>query len=77
MVASGASLVVTMLLFPIKEHVSLVYERDARLVDDPIDELPLWEQGWQEVKLFLGFVAVQGGLLWMGYFPGRGLHLAA
>jgi hypothetical protein len=68
--AIAASLmVVQILLFPVKEQLSATFERQARppLTDEPQREFPLWFQAWEEVKLFLIFVAAQGSIFWIGY----------
>jgi hypothetical protein len=66
-IVTGSLMVVTVTLFLVKEHLSLVYEQDARLLDGAeLRELPLWEQGWQELKLFAFYLAVQASLFWMG-----------
>jgi MFS family permease len=69
-IVGGSLLLVTVLLFYVKEIVSASYEEDAKLCDEPMEELPLWEQGWQEIKLFLFFVAVQASIFWIDYYPG-------
>jgi len=69
-VIGGSLLLVTVLLFYVKELVSASYETDAKLCDEPIRELPLWMQGWEEAKLFLLFVAVQASIFWIDYYPG-------
>jgi hypothetical protein len=67
--SGGATFAVTLLLFPVKERVSSSYERAARLVADPIEELPLAVQAWQETKVFLVFVGAQATVFWIGYRP--------
>lgn len=72
--AIAASLMVVQLtLFPLKEQVSLALEQDARLVDEPIDEHPVWMQAWEELKLLAMMLAAQGTIFWIGYTsdPGR------
>jgi hypothetical protein len=66
-VITAALLVVQATLFPIKEQVSAALERDANLVDEPIEEFPIWFQAWEEIKLFLALVAAQGSIFWLGY----------
>ena len=66
---TSSLMVVTLTLFPIKEKLSASFESGARLVDEPMREHPLWEQGWQEIKLFLLFVAVQGTIFLIGLLP--------
>ena len=73
-----ALMAVTVLLFPVKELLSAAYERDGRLLPGEVmREHPLWLQGWQEIKLLMLFVAVQGTIFWLGYLPHRGTTTAA
>ena len=65
----GSLLMVSLLLFPVKEMLSASFEREAQLIDDPIGEHPLWEQAWEEIKLFLAYIAIQGTVFWIGYSP--------
>ncbi len=69
----GSLLLVQLLLFPVKEQVSATFEREASLVAELPNEHPLWFQAWEEVKLFLAFLAAQGSIFWLGYSrdPGR------
>jgi hypothetical protein len=78
-IATGGLLAVTLLLFPLKELVSTSFERGARLLgDEPIRELPLWEQAWQEAKLLAILLAAQGSLFWLGLLGGpTGSRIAA
>ncbi len=63
----AALLVVQITLFPLKEMVSASLEQDAMLVDEPVEEHPLWFQAWEEAKLFLAMIAAQGTIFWVGY----------
>lgn len=73
-----ASLVaVTVLLFPVKEWLSASFERHGRLTREPAREHPLHRQAWQEIKLFLLFIAVQGTIFMLGYPPVPALKTAA
>lgn len=73
-----ASLVaVTVLLFPVKEWLSASFERHAGLTDQPAREHPLLQQAWQESKLFLLFIAVQGAIFLLGYPPVPALKTSA
>ncbi len=74
---TGALLLVTLLLFPIKEMLSASFEKEAALIDDPVREHPLWLQAWEEVKLFLAFLAIQGSVFWIGYSPSSWRGIAA
>lgn len=67
---TASLMAVSLLLFPIKELVSASFETRGNLLDGlAIHEHPLWEQGWQEVKLVLLYVAVQGTIFWLGFLP--------
>jgi hypothetical protein len=70
-------LVVQITLFPLKEHVSLMVEKDNTLTDDPIAEHPLWFQAWEEVKLFVAMLAAQGTIFWIGYSQNSGRRVLA
>jgi hypothetical protein len=60
-------MVVTITLFPVKEKVSASLEEEARLLDEPCNEYPLWFQALEEAKLFLAMLAAQGTIFWIGY----------
>lgn len=60
-------MVVTITLFPIKEKVSATLEVEAKLLDEPFDEHPLWFEALEEAKLFLAMLAAQGTIFWIGY----------
>lgn len=68
-IVTGAILLVTMLLFPLKEKVSAVYESDGKLTPHEIKEFPLWLQGLEEFKLLILYLAVQLSIIWLGYPP--------
>ena len=72
-----ALVVVSLLLFWLKEMVSASFEEGAGLVPESGKELPLLEQGWQEVKLFLFVIAAQGTIFWIGYRPEPSFRTAA
>lgn len=76
-VVAGGLLLTTMTLFAVKETVSQSLEKRGRLTDRPMSEHPLWEQGWEEVKLFVLFIAVQSCIFWIGYHPGETRATAA
>ncbi len=70
-VIAGSLLLVTILLFYVKERLSASFEEGANLTGRPMHELPLWLQAWEEIKLFLMFLAVQASIFWLDYYPGR------
>ncbi|CAN5915543.1 hypothetical protein BH11MYX2_BH11MYX2_34570 [soil metagenome] len=59
--------VVTISLFPLKEHVSAVFEEDLALTTDPVKEHPLWFQGLEELQLMIVMLALQATIFWIGY----------
>lgn len=67
--ANGALVLVSVLLFPLKERLSAAYEEDARLCGRPFRELPLVVQGTQELKLLVLFVTAQLVVFRVGYAP--------
>jgi hypothetical protein len=68
------SLMIVTLLFPLKEHVSAVFEEELGLTTDPVKEHPLWFQGLEELQLMIVMVALQATIFWIGYSdePWRG-----
>ncbi len=76
-VTTGALMMTTLLLFPVKEFLSASFETEARLVDEPVVEHPLLMQGWEEVKLFVFWLAVQMQIFWIGYHPGAWREVVA
>ena len=68
-VVLASLMAVTLVLFPVKEQLSAAFESGARLVADPVKEHPLWEQGWQEVKLLALVTALQGTIFLLGFLP--------
>jgi hypothetical protein len=75
--ASGTLVVVAVLLFPVKEKLSAVFEQESGLTGQPVDEFPLWRQGLEELKLLILYAAAFAGIFWIGYAPGAGRKLAA
>jgi len=69
-IIAGSLLLVTVLLFYVKEMLSASFEQGANLTGKPMRELPLWLQAWEEIKLFLLFLGVQGSIFWIDYYPG-------
>jgi len=66
----GASLVVaSVFLFPIKEKFSEYFEREAGYQNGAKEEFPLWEQGIEEARILLLYLAAQCVILWIGYYP--------
>ncbi len=66
---SGALLLVSAVLFPVKEKLSATFEREADLTSAPGRELPLWMQAWEEGKLVFLYATAQMSILWIGYPP--------
>jgi hypothetical protein len=65
----GSLVLLSMLLFPVKERVSSSFETGARLVKEPFRELPLWLQALEELNLFVLYVTAQMCIFWVGYPP--------
>lgn len=65
----GTLVLLSVLLFPLKEQVSKTFERESRLTGEPIRELPLWLQAVEETQLFLLFLTAQMTIFWIGYPP--------
>lgn len=74
---SGTLVLTSVLLFPLKERVSAAFERGSKLTDAEPRELPLRVQGWQELSLLLLVLALQLGIIWLGYPPDPTRKLAA
>lgn len=68
-VVAGALVLVSLLLFPVKERLSASFEARNRLTDAPHRELPLWRQGLEELKLLLLYVTAQMLIFRLGYHP--------
>lgn len=66
----GAALMVSsLLLFPVKEHLGLAFEREAGLTGRTPREFPLWYQAWEEIKLFLLYTALSFLIIRLGHTP--------
>jgi hypothetical protein len=76
-VASLAGLLVTLLLFPLKSRISASYDAERGLAPEPPQEMTLRVEAWEEVKLFLAFLALQASLFWLGYFEIPALKVIA
>ena len=62
-------LLISLVLFHVKERLSFGFERDLQLIDDPANELPLMVEFWEEVKLFLFYITMTMSLFWVAYHP--------
>ena len=67
--ASGSLLLVSLVLFPLKEKLSATFEAEAELTDRPALEFPLWYQGLEEIKLVILYATVFMVIFWVGYHP--------
>ena len=66
--ALGLSLlVVTITLFPLKEHLSHSFESENELTEDDVDPLPLKAEAWEESKLLLLYTTLFMSVFWVGY----------
>ncbi|MCB9555447.1 MAG: hypothetical protein H6707_05035 [Deltaproteobacteria bacterium] len=75
--ASGTLVMISLLLFPIKERLSATYERENELLAGDHHEFPLWFQGLEEVKLALLYATAFMTIFWIGYHPHPTRKLAA
>ncbi len=66
---SGTLVLISIALFWLKEMAGAAYEVDRDLTGEPIEELPLWEQGYEELKLFILYLTAQMTIIWVGYHP--------
>lgn len=72
-----ALLTVSLFLFPLKEKISLSFELEKNLVAEKPSEHPLWYQAWEEIRLFVFFIAAQATIFWLGYHTHPYRKLAA
>lgn len=66
-IVTGALLLVSVTLFPLKEQLSKSFETTNRLTGEPICEHPLWYQGLEELKLVLLYLTAQMVIFKIGY----------
>ena len=76
-IVSGAMILVSALLFPVKEKLSEAVERDGQLTDGAHLPLPWWRQGLEELLLVVVYAAGFAGIFWIGYAPEPGRKLLA
>jgi len=69
MAVAGSVLLVSILLFPIKEKLSYTYESQGKLSEDEVDPLPLHLEAWEETKLVCLYAAMMMSIFWVGYHP--------
>lgn len=69
MILSGSLVVASIFLFPIKEKFSASFEKDSEFNNGKPHEFPLLYQAWEEIKLFIFYLAAQGVIFWIGYYP--------
>ena len=68
--ALAASLIlVTITLFPLKEHLSHAFEEDGELTEEEVDPVPLHLEAWEELKLVLLYATFFMSVFWVGYSP--------
>lgn len=69
MILSGSVIAASVLLFPLKEKCSAVYEVESGLSSGSTEEFPLLLQALEETKLVLLYLTAQLSILWIGYYP--------
>jgi hypothetical protein len=68
-ILSGSLLIASIFLFPLKEKLSHIFERESRLYIGEYEEFSLLQQGIEEFKLILVYACAQSVILWIGYYP--------
>lgn len=76
-VLGGTLLLISVLLFPVRERLSATYEREAGLAPDDGREFPLWFQALEEGKLVVLYLTAQMTIFWVGYGPDPGRRALA
>jgi hypothetical protein len=69
MAVAGSVVLVSITLFPLKEHLSHSYEKEAGLTDESVNPLPLHVEAWEETKLLLLYATCFMSVFWVGYHP--------
>jgi hypothetical protein len=77
MAVAAGLVIVSITLFPVKERLSEVFERDANLLDEEPASLPLWVEAVEELKWLLIYLTFAAALFWLGYYPGEWRDSAA
>ncbi|MCA9672481.1 MAG: hypothetical protein KC503_43100 [Myxococcales bacterium] len=75
--ASATLVLVSLLLFPIKERLSASFEQDAELTGKPKDEFPTWFQALEEIKMIVIYLTGFMVIFWIGYHPSPARKMAA
>lgn len=69
LIISGSLVLASIFLFPIKEKLSAVFEKEGNYQNGPVEEFSLLTQGVEESKLLLIYLTAQMLILWIGYYP--------
>lgn len=69
MAVAGSVILVSITLFPLKEHLSYSYEKEAGLTAESVKPLPLHVEAWEETKLVLLYLTCMMSIFWIGYHP--------
>jgi hypothetical protein len=69
MAVAGSVVLVSITLFPLKEHLSHSYEKEAGLTAESVKPLPLHIEAWEETKLVLLYLTCMMSIFWVGYHP--------
>ncbi len=75
---TGGMLLVSVLLFPLKERASATFERDSQITAHMRwREPPLWRLGLEELWLLVLYGALSSLSFWIGYGGGEGRRITA
>ncbi len=69
LILSSSLVASSVILFPIKEKLSSVFEREMKYPNGETDEFSLWHQALEETRLLLFYLTAQLCILWIGYYP--------
>ena len=69
LIISTSFILASVFLFPIKEKLSQVFERESNFHSGEYQEFSLFQQAIEESKLLLFYFSIQSLILWIGYYP--------
>lgn len=69
MILNGSLVMASIILFPIKERCSFLFEQDLQKNHSSASELPLWLQALEETKLLFLYITAQSIIFAIGYYP--------
>jgi len=69
LIISTSFVLASIFLFPIKEKLSQVFEKESNYHTGEYQEFSLFQQAIEESKLLLFYFSIQSLILWIGYYP--------